>query len=147
MTKKTISWLAVGLWMALIFYLSFQPATQSNQLSKGITEVILQAIEKMMPGVDVSLARVNHYLRKTAHFFAYFSLGILVINALRKNGYKRVRAALLICVLFAISDEAHQLFVPGRGGQLLDVFIDSAGASAGILIYCAKEKLDAKRAA
>ncbi|MFP5109854.1 VanZ family protein [Neobacillus sp. C211] len=40
-----------------------------------------------------------------------------------------------ICVLFAVSDEFHQLFVAGRGAQVKDVFIDSAGAIVGIVIY------------
>jgi len=61
-----------------------------------------------------------------------------VINALRRSGvneYRSVVLALGICVLFAISDEVHQLFVPGRGGQVSDVLIDSAGASVGLGIY------------
>ncbi len=38
-------------------------------------------------------------------------------------------------ILYAVSDEVHQLFVPGRGGQLTDVIIDTAGAGAGLGIY------------
>ena len=41
----------------------------------------------------------------------------------------------LVCVLYAISDEVHQLFVPGRGAQVKDVFIDSAGAIVGVGLY------------
>ncbi|PGY12090.1 VanZ family protein [Bacillus sp. AFS031507] len=40
-----------------------------------------------------------------------------------------------ICVLFAVSDEFHQLFVAGRGAQVKDVFNDSAGAMMGIVIF------------
>ncbi|GAA4069041.1 hypothetical protein GCM10022410_13710 [Amphibacillus indicireducens] len=46
-----------------------------------------------------------------------------------------------ICVLFAISDEVHQLFVPGRAGQVMDVVIDTTGAIAGISGYLGLEKL------
>ncbi|NLK51330.1 MAG: VanZ family protein [Syntrophomonadaceae bacterium] len=46
--KKTLSWAAVVFWMALIFYLSHQPATASNELSTGITAVIIQAVEKVI---------------------------------------------------------------------------------------------------
>jgi VanZ family protein len=61
-----------------------------------------------------------------------------VINALRRSGaygYRSIVLALLICVLYAISDEVHQLFVPGRGGQVKDIIIDSAGATVGIGVY------------
>lgn len=43
--------------------------------------------------------------------------------------------ALLICVLYAISDEVHQKFIPGRSGEVRDVIIDTAGASVGISVY------------
>ena len=50
-------------------------------------------------------------------------------------GLKNIGMAILICVLYAISDGVHQLFVPGRGGQVKDVLIDSAGTISGILVY------------
>lgn len=74
-------------------------------------------------------------IRKTAHFSVYLLLGVLVMNALRRSGViglKAVALAIGICVLYAVSDEVHQLFVPGRGGQARDVLIDSAGAILGI---------------
>jgi VanZ family protein len=80
----------------------------------------------------------NRILRKNAHYFAYLVLGILVINALRISGVKGWRVCVLalgICVLYAVSDEVHQLFVPGRGGQVRDVLIDSAGATVGLGLY------------
>lgn len=43
--------------------------------------------------------------------------------------------ALATCIVYAVSDEIHQLFVPGRGAQVKDVMIDSTGAFAGIIIY------------
>ena len=61
-----------------------------------------------------------------------------MINALRRSGvygYRSIVLALLICVLYVISDEVYQLFVPGRGGQVKDIIIDSAGATVGIGVY------------
>ena len=40
-----------------------------------------------------------------------------------------------IAALYAASDEIHQLFVPGRSGQLSDVILDSAGALAGVAAF------------
>lgn len=37
-------------------------------------------------------------------------------------------------MIYACTDEIHQLFVPGRSGQFRDVMIDSLGAFIGILI-------------
>jgi len=52
--RKILSWTAVIIWMALIFNLSSQVAQQSNQLSKGVTKVIVKTVESeylaMVPG-------------------------------------------------------------------------------------------------
>ena len=144
MMRKVISWLLVILWMALIFYLSHQPATESNSLSTGITERVVAIIERVTSDIDFDVSNFNHIVRKNAHFFAYLILGVLVSNALKSNGIngpKRFLIALLICVLYAISDEVHQLYVSGRAGQVKDVIIDSAGAIVGIGGYLALGKL------
>ncbi|MFV8826431.1 VanZ family protein [Alkalihalobacterium sp. APHAB7] len=135
---KSFSWTAVIAWMALIFYLSHQPATVSSELSSEITEVIVQIIEIVAPNTQFEFGNLNHLVRKNAHFFAYLVLGLLTINALRRsgsNGYRSMGVALVICILYAISDEVHQLFVPGRSGEVRDVLIDTAGASVGIGMY------------
>jgi len=135
---KILSWTAVILWMAFIFTLSSQVAQESNQLSTGITEVVVKTVKKVAPKAEFDMETFNHIVRKNAHFFAYLVLGILVTNALNQSSVVGVRCvimALLICVLFAISDEVHQFFVPGRGPGVKDVFIDSAGAGFGIGVY------------
>ncbi len=73
--RKVISWIAVILWMALIFNLSHQPDTESNELSAGIIEVIIQTVEKVAPSMELDIRRLNHIIRKNAHFFAYLVLG------------------------------------------------------------------------
>ncbi|TQR10147.1 VanZ family protein [Psychrobacillus soli] len=136
--KKLLAYTSVFLWMALIFYFSNQPANESNELSTGITEVIVTAVEKVAPHSNFIVGNLNHFVRKNAHFLIYLVLGVLLIHSLRLSGvdgYKGIGLALSICVLYAISDEVHQLFVPGRGAQVRDVFIDSAGAFVGIGIY------------
>ena len=40
-----------------------------------------------------------------------------------------------------MTDEVHQLFVPGRSGQISDVILDSAGALAGVLVLSVVRKL------
>ena len=133
--KKRISWLLVALWMLLIFWFSHQPATASSELSSGITQVILNVIEKVTPGKVFDIGWFHHFVRKNAHFFVYLILGILVANGLKSSeikGYKSINLRILICVAYAISDEVHQLFILGRAGQVKDVLIDSSGAVVGI---------------
>lgn len=133
-----ISWTIVILWMLLIFNLSSQVAEKSNKLSKEVTEIVLETVEKVASDADFDIDNLNHILRKNAHFFAYLVLGILVINAVRKSGvfgFKGIILTLGICILYAASDEVHQAFVPGRGAMVKDVLIDSTGVIVGIGMY------------
>ncbi|ABR46681.1 VanZ family protein [Alkaliphilus metalliredigens QYMF] len=144
-----ISWIAVLLWMGLIFYLSAQPATQSREVSEGVTEIFMQTVERVAPDVaaELDIRMLNYLIRKNAHFFAYLTLGVLVLNGMRRSGVSGIRGiviAFFICVLYAISDEVHQLYVPGRSGELRDVLIDSAGAMVGIGLYLGLGKIKKK---
>lgn len=142
-----ISWLAVILWMILIYNLSSQVAEQSDKLSKGVTEIIIEIVERVAPKAEFDISSYNHIVRKYAHFFAYLVLGILV-TAMRKSGRNSLKGVVLtlsICVLYAISDEVHQFFVQGRGSQVTDVLIDSAGAMVGIGVYMLIDKMVMKR--
>lgn len=130
--KVIISWIMVILWMTLIFYFSSQVRDESNQLSTGITVIISRIIEKInIFDFKIDIKTLNHIVRKLAHFSIYFILGILIINAIRKSKY----ISLIICILYAITDEIHQSFVPGRGPSIKDVMIDSFGALIGILLF------------
>ncbi|RKD23138.1 hypothetical protein BEP19_13045 [Ammoniphilus oxalaticus] len=135
---KIVSWTVVFLWMALIFFLSRQPGTESGELSRGITAFIIDIARKVAPQFDLETSNFHFFIRKNAHFFAYFILGVFVMNAMRTSrivGFRRFAWTIVICVLYAISDETHQLFIPGRSGEVRDVLIDTAGAATGIGFY------------
>ncbi len=137
-TYRFFSWVAVIIWMFVIFNLSSQAAEESSDLSAGITEMVVEAIKKVTPEVELDVRYLNHVVRKSAHFFSYLLLGILILNAFKLSNMvtgKSLLFTLIICVLYAVSDEVHQLFVPGREGQISDVLLDSAGACAGAAIY------------
>jgi VanZ family protein len=136
--RRVIPWLLVVVWMAFIFHLSHQPATVSYNLSTEVAETIVEVAEKVAPQAVFDLERINHMVRKNAHFLAYLALGILVMNGLRSGeivGYRAIAIALVICALYAASDEVHQLLVPGRSGQISDAILDSTGAAVGIWVY------------
>lgn len=67
-------------------------------------------------------------------------LGILVHNAVRQcgaRGMKAVAVSLAICVVYGITDEIHQIFVPGRAFQVRDLVMDAAGSVMGICVIWA----------
>lgn len=83
-------------------------------------------------------------IRKLAHFSIYTILGITVmmhICTYKIDKYKKIGCSLIIGMLYAILDEIHQLFVPGRSGQVRDVIIDIFGVTFGICIVLLIQQL------
>ena len=139
-----ILWTVVLIWMGVIFYLSSQPATQSAELSRGVTGYIIDLIERVFSNTDIEIEDIHKLVRKNAHLVVYFILGIIVLAAVRKSGVKGIKGVLLalaICILFAIGDEILQTFIPGRSGEVLDVFIDGVGSLLGMGLYGLVKKI------
>lgn len=99
-------WAPVVLWAAVIFAFS------------------------SVPDLGTGLGTWDLVLRKIAHACEFALLGALLLRALRDE-----RAAVMGAVGYAISDEIHQLFVPGRIGSPIDVAIDSVGVAVGVLLW------------
>jgi len=76
-------------------------------------------------------------VKKGAHMAAYAVLVVLWwrVLALRCSARLALELAVLLSLLYAVSDEVHQLYVPGRNGRLWDVGIDACGVlvAAGVL--------------
>ena len=106
-TKTLIRWLPLLAWMALIFAFSHQP--KGALPSYGVWDLLV---------------------KKGAHIAAYAVLALLARGA----GLSLVPAAIL-AGLYAISDEFHQTFIPGRNGTVADVLIDLVGVALGLLLY------------
>ena len=124
--RKLLPWLPAIAWMLIIFMFSNQPGGGSGALSK----MVMAWLAKF--GLDFQAWFGEHavwVLRKCAHFSIYFILFALMQWPFRKlRPWKTARwLALGGTILFAASDEFHQLFVPGRVGDILDVGIDSLG--------------------
>ena len=104
-------WLPVVVYMAAIFYLSSLP-------------------EPVLP------ANISD---KSAHSFGYTGLAIVVSRAVAGGLPRRVTARIAITVLamtmvYSISDELHQMFVPGRVADIYDVQADAIGATIGTFV-------------
>lgn len=127
--------------MAAIFSFSAQKAQQSQNTSSSVIESMVKLIhgdfdfwseEKKEETVE----SYQRLVRKLAHMTEYASLGAMTCAFVLT--FKKVKKGAVLCAVFcalyAASDEIHQLFVPGRSGQLSDVLIDTAGAVLGIFV-------------
>lgn len=144
--KLALSWFAVLLFMLVIYCLSAQPAGVSNTCSKGIIAFLVENTLKLA-GKAVTeremlrlVYKINSAAREYMHGVVFFVLGMLVQNAVRQSGargVKAVAATLAVCVLFGITDEIHQIFVPGRAFEVSDLVLDTAGSALGIGVILA----------
>lgn len=138
--KKSIFAVLLVIWMVFIFSMSSQDSKKSSNTSGETIKVVLSTVpefNKQPEEVQEHVVEELQFItRKSAHFIAYMILGILAILLLLQfeNISKKPQFAFLICVLYAASDEIHQLFVPGRAGQIRDVLIDSCGSIVGIAV-------------
>jgi len=141
-----LSWALVLLCMAVIFLLSSQDGISSAELSEDVMGPIGRIITFLFGEEG------HNIFRKFAHFFEYAGLSFLMYNAFfRTRKEKRFSPFMpyIICVLYAISDEIHQYFVPGRAGMLFDVGVDALGALTGMVAFFVTAKtcmaINAKR--
>lgn len=106
------------------------PGDTSGEISSGI----LLWLSELMGDAWV----IGEYvLRKLAHFSEFAMLGLLLtwlFHLLQQRGLHRFTMPLLCGLLTACVDETIQVFTPDRGPSLIDVWIDTAGVTAGIII-------------
>lgn len=157
MWAKRIGYLLFALFiMGVIFFFSSQPAAVSQGLSDGLLERMISLFEGILP--EFMIAFLNGYIRKIAHFVIYGLLGVALALCAGSFIYVEGPAQpeyagiwelaayrrsfrlsyfwlpLAIGVIYAISDEIHQLFVFGRSGEVRDVILDSCGVAVGIIL-------------
>lgn len=136
--KKIISWILVILWMILIFFMSHNNGEQSSGHSNKVVSYIYISITKEQNVSEEVLNKYTFPVRKLSHITEYLILTLLLINAFnntfRLSNKRKYIFVFLILVIYAILDEYHQTFIPGRSGQVIDVLIDSIGIIIGIII-------------
>jgi len=115
--KYFLAYLYPALWAVFIFLLSAQES---------------------LPGFSVSL--YEFLFKKSAHMFVYAVLYFLLFRAYqqttsksRENNKKSYLYPLLICLLYAFTDELHQSTVSGRHATLMDIGYDTLGTSTALL--------------
>ena len=125
----------------IIFGFSSQDGEESGGISGRVTEFILEKsntyknIEENRQ--DEIFERTEKIIRKIAHFSIYALVGFLLmglVSTFKLKEKTRILISLILGVLYAASDEIHQLFSPGRSAQITDVYIDTLGVLVGIFL-------------
>lgn len=146
--RKVLSIVLVIIWMLTMFYFSHQQGTGSSSTSKDVSMVIVNILdiknEMTEEQKEEKVETIEPIIRKLAHYTLYMLGGILIINSVNtyiKEDVKIVIYSAFIGVIYATSDELHQLFVNGRSGKIIDVVIDSIGIFTGIAMFLVVKKI------
>jgi VanZ family protein len=107
MLKKIIKFIPSIIWMFIIFYFS----------SRSTTGIGTNQVDRFL-------------ILKSFHLIEYAILAFLLLLAITKN-----KLAVIVGYLYAVSDEIHQYFIPGRTGRFRDTLIDLIGILIGIFIF------------
>jgi VanZ family protein len=132
-------WLPVVIWFGLIFFASSDQSSMQHS-----SRLIAPLVRWLFPHAAVATVdQVVYLVRKCAHVTEYALLALLFWRALRKPfrgdarpwSWREPRVAILLCAIYAATDELHQTFVPTRQGSVADVLLDTAGAGLGIIVW------------
>lgn len=133
--KKFYLWLVPTiLWLIVVFGHSAMPASVSGKESLGL----FAWLGELFPWLTHDL------LRKLGHFGEFAILGFFFTGSFWNWKHFRLTKPLGSALFAALCDETLQLFIPGRSGEVRDIWIDFAGALCGSLFLWAILKLRKK---
>lgn len=143
MKKKILIVLCCLLWMAFIFYNSSNDGKVSSGKSYAVVNIIKNKCSYIKQSFNMNFNinddKLNFIIRKNGHVLEYLALGMIVSLVLNlfvpKNNFNSYITILFICLLYAVLDEFHQMFVPGRSSLVSDILIDFGGSVVGVFIF------------
>ena len=144
-TERTSLWVIAGrviFTAALIACIWFifsnsMAVAEVSSVSSGRVLQLLQAVLRRLGHPALAQRLTMHIVRKMAHFCEYTLEGFLLMLCIRvytRQYVRHISVPMLGGVLTAMADETIQIYSPGRSSQVTDVWLDSAGVLAGILI-------------
>jgi len=139
--KRILFLLILIITFFVIFNFSAQDGEESGAISQKVTEFIVKVISKVKT-IDMStklryIEKLHPIIRKLAHFGVYTVVGFSVMGFMCTFDIRNIFKLLIsfgVGITYAISDEVHQYFIPGRNASVIDVCIDSLGVLTGIFI-------------
>lgn len=127
--------------MIAIFIFSAQDGTGSGRLSSLAARFfckILFVNFDGMPGEQQAflVSGINHFIRKAAHFLCYTFLGVCSYSVFHFTDYfiSPFLPSVAVCAIYAVLDEIHQYFTPGRAMKITDMILDTIGAAFGAAV-------------
>ncbi|OOM16532.1 VanZ family protein [Clostridium saccharobutylicum] len=147
--KKIVILLCI-FWMGFIFYMSSNNGEISHEQSTKVVDLIenkassqnfnvtTNTNKKTVQTQQIKDNKLDYIVRKNAHAFMYMVLAILVSGMFfnfNKKGKGILIYILFICLLYAVTDEFHQSFVPGRTSLVSDILVDFGGALIGLTLF------------
>ena len=151
--KKNITRIILAILLLGTFYIIFgfsgQDGEESSGLSRKVTEFITDNIFQLSNESKIQyINQLEYIIRKLAHFSIYTVVGILLmgfVSTYEMEKIKKIYISIVVGIIYATSDEIHQVFIPGRAAKLTDVIIDTMGVVLGIIIVLIFMKLVSKR--
>jgi len=139
--KRVLFLILLAIAFYVIFNFSAQDGEISGSLSQKVTEFIVKVISKIKT-MDMQtklhyIAKLHPIIRKLAHFGIYTAVGFSIMGFMCTFDMRNIFKLLIsfsVGVTYAVSDEIHQYYIPGRNASALDVCIDSLGVFTGIFI-------------
>lgn len=132
------AWIGICITLVLVTLLIWGNSMRTSAQSAQQSGSLLAFLTPWLTALGIQLEGFHTILRKLAHFSEYGLLGVLWTSELWLGPHEDRRRGtmerLSFCMLTAFLDETIQLFVPGRSGEIRDVWIDTAGALTGIVI-------------
>ena len=139
--KRVLFLILLAIAFYIIYNFSAQNGEISGSLSQKVTEFIVNIISKIKT-MDINqqlhwIAKLHPIVRKLAHFGVYTVVGFSVMGFMCTFDIRNIFKLLIsfaVGLTYAISDEIHQYFIPGRNANIVDVGIESLGVLTGIFI-------------
>ncbi len=139
--KMILYGILMFLWMVVIFIYSAQNAVESSHSSSGLTYFMVDILLKagILSSADynsLNFIQLEGFIRTAGDFTEYLIYGMLAFQLSRysiaEKSIEKVLYPFAFCALYAITDEIHQYFVPGRAMQIEDLLVDFSGLLFGI---------------
>lgn len=128
----------------LIFRFSSEGGEKSSSTSEKVVKKVINTFSYTQNLTETRKTKLINILqpitRKIAHFSIYTLVGIWIMSFISTYDItilKKLFFSIGVGLLYAISDEIHQGFIPGRSPEIRDVLIDTCGVTLGILIVVA----------
>lgn len=141
MFKRIVFFILLLLSFYIIYNFSTQNGEISSSISAKVTEIIIELISKlrnMDTGTKIYyIEKLHPIIRKLAHFSVYTVVGFCAMGFMctfEITNILKIIVSFSVGIIYAITDEIHQSFVPGRVQNIMDVLIDGAGVLSGIFI-------------